>query len=128
MADIEALRQLRLIDEEVEQKKDSDLPSSISSKQGADVLYRNLRKSLPIVNQNDYESSILGLREVVCQSATVDWWRSFETKRQMRSRLDDYLYDEVRVRLGIDIAYEQIDRLIEAIMTLAENNHTIFSK
>lgn len=128
MADIEALRQLRLIDEEVEQKKDSDLPQSILAQTGADILYRNLREYLPINEQSDYESAILGLREVVCCSATVDWWRSFETKRQMRSRLDDYLYDEVKVRLGIDVDYEQIERLIEIIMTLTENNHTIFSK
>jgi hypothetical protein len=75
----------------------------------------------------EYESVILGLTEVVKQSATVDWWRSFETKRQMRSRLDDYLYDEVKVRLGVDVTYDQIERIIETILTLAENNHIIFS-
>lgn len=128
MADIEALHQLRLIDDEVEQKRDSDLPQAIAERRGADILYRNLRAALPLENTDEYESIVLGLNEVVHQSATVDWWRSFETKRQMRSRLDDYLYDEVKVRLGIDVTYEQIEKLIETIMTLAENNHTIFSK
>ena len=128
MADIEALKQLRLIDDEVEQKKDSDLPQAIATRPGADILYRNLRDLLPIKKRDEYEATILGLDAVVKQSATVDWWRSFETKRQMRSRLDDYLYDEVKVRLGVDVTYDQIERLIETILTLAENNHTIFSE
>jgi type I restriction enzyme R subunit len=127
MADIEALRQLRLIDDEVEQKKDGDLPPKIIEQRGADILYRNLRASLPLDDMVEYETIILGLTKVVHQSATVDWWRSFETKRQMRSRLDDYLYDEVRVRLDVDVTYEQIEKLIETILTLAENNHSTFT-
>lgn len=127
MADIEALRQLRLIDDEVEQKKDSDLPPLIIQQPGADILYRNLRTNLSLDDTAEYETIILGLTKVVHQSATVDWWRSFETKRQMRSRLDDYLYDEVRVRLDIDVTYEQIEKLIEVILTLAENNHSTFT-
>lgn len=128
MADIEALKQLRLIDEEVEQKKDSDLPDSIKVKVGADILYRNLKQLLVIGNSETYGTSILELTDIVTQSATVDWWRNFEAKRRMRTRIDDYLYDVVKIQHGIDLNYEQIEKLIETIMTLAENNHSVFSE
>lgn len=126
MADIEALKQLRLIDEEVEQKKDSDLPELVKSKIGADILYRNLKKSLINLPSEIYEPSILELTDIVLHSATVDWWRNFEAKRRMRAQIDDYLYDVLKIQRGVDLDYEQIEKLIETIMALAENNHSVF--
>lgn len=121
MADIEALEQLRLIDDEVEQKKDSDLPASVQSTKGADILYRNLKGQLFEVKSTDYEQAVLDLTNIIHQSATVDWWRTYEAKRQMRSRLDDYLYEELHIT-----DYDRIEKIIEAAMNLAEHNHQIF--
>ena len=121
MADVEALEQLRLIDEEVEQKKDSDLPQSVQSVKGADVMYRNLKDRFVGMNQTDYEQAIVRLTDIIQQYATVDWWRTYEAKRQMRSQLDDYLYEELHIT-----DYDQIERVIEAAMNLAENNHQLF--
>jgi type I restriction enzyme R subunit len=121
MADIEALGQLRLIDDEVEQKKDSDLPDRISEVKGADIMYRNLRDNFLDMNEEDYESSVIGVTEIIQQSSTVDWWRTFESKRRMRSKLDDFLYEELQIR-----DYDRIENIIDSAMTLAENNHSIF--
>jgi type I restriction enzyme R subunit len=126
MADIEALKQLRLLDEEVEQKKDDDLPERIKQSVGADIFYRNLQNTLPKTSDR-YEQVILELTEVVRRCATVDWWRNFEAKRRMRSELDDYLYDVVKVEYGLPLEYAQIDSTVEAVLTLAENNHDTFT-
>lgn len=121
MADVEALKQLRLLDEEVEQKKDSDLPETIKSEKGADIMHRNLKDLLFEISGDNYNQATLALTRIVNQNATVDWWRTYETKRQMRSKLDDYLYED----LGIT-DYERIDKVIDAAMNLAENNHHIY--
>lgn len=121
MADVEALEQLRLIDEEVEQKKDSDLPEAIKSVKGADIMHRNLKDLLFEVGDAEYSQAILALTEIINQSATVDWWRTYEAKRQMRSRLDDYLYEELHIT-----DYDRIEKIIDAAMTLAENNHQVY--
>lgn len=121
MADIEALEQLRLIDEEVEQKKDSDLPRFVQEIPGADIMYRNLRDKFLGMNEETYESAVLGVTQIIQSSGTVDWWRTFETKRQMRSRLDDYLYEELHIQ-----DYDRIEAIIDTAMTLAENNHSVF--
>lgn len=126
MADIEALKQLRLLDDEVEHKRDHDLPEPVQATSGADILYRNVREELD-VSEPIYQLVAVDLAKVVHKCATVDWWRNFEAKRRMRSELDDYLYDHVVQELGIEMGYEQLERIIERVMTLAEHNHGVFS-
>ena len=121
MADIEALEQLRLLDNEVEQKKDSDLPDTVRTVKGADIMYRNLKDKLLGLSDDRYEQAVLALTNIIHQSATVDWWRTYEAKRQMRSRLDDYLYEELHIT-----DYDLIEAVIETAVTLAEHNHQIF--
>lgn len=129
LADVEALKQLRLIADEAEDKKDKELPKEIAGRQGADILYRNLEDKLYLIHDKTlYAKVILELTQVLRRSATVDWWRSFEVKRKMRSQLDDYLYDVVKVGYGIELTYEQIESIIDTVITLAENNHQTFVK
>lgn len=118
--DAEALKQLRIISDEVESKKDNDLPTPIAQISGADVLWRNLRDT---VNINDsYDEVVVGLSDVVHDSARVDWYRNNEVKRQMRDKLDDYLYEN---RKKID--YTDAEKIIEEVMRLAEFNHEEFT-
>lgn len=121
MADVEALEQLRLIDDEVEQKKDSDLPVSIKKGDGADIMYRNLKNLMFDMSPELYENAVLQLTEIINQSATVDWWRTYEAKRLMRSRLDDYIYEQLHIT-----DYDRIEKIIDAAMSLAENNHHVY--
>ena len=123
MADIEALEQLRLIDEEVEQKKDSDLPELVRSARGADIMYRNLKDLLYESNDEGYSQVVLDLTDIINQSATVDWWRTYEAKRQMRSKLDDFLYEEAGIT-----DYDRIEKIIDAAMDLAEHNHQVYGR
>lgn len=129
LADIEALKQLRLLSDEVLTKKDDTLPEDVAKKDGAGILYRNLEDELYLIHDKElYKQTILDLTDVVKRSATVDWWRNHEIKRAMRNNLDDYLYDVVKMQHGIDLDYKQIEVIIEKIMTLAENNHQTFTK
>jgi hypothetical protein len=125
LADIEALKQLKLITDELLNKKDDSLPESIASVKGSDILYRNLRKNLNI-DEPSYIKAILDLYSILKQNARVDWWKNHEMKRVMRNSVDDYLYDELKVHRGIDITTQQIESLIEDVMKLAENNHEMF--
>lgn len=126
MADVEALKQLRLLEDEVEHKKDDDLPQSIKEVRGADVLYRNINRVLSISDDELYKKVVIELTKILQESAKVDWWRNFETKRQMRSELDDYLYDKVKKQYGVNLEYDDIESAIDEIMAIAENNHNTF--
>jgi len=125
LADIEALKQLKLISDELLDKRDDSLPEAIARVAGADILYRNLRKDLKL-DEASYIKAVLDVYSVLQQNARVDWWKNHEMKRVMRNCIDDYLYDELKIHRGVDISTKQIETLIEDVMRLAENNHEMF--
>ncbi len=127
LADIEALKQLKLITDEVLHKKDDSLPSVIAETPGVDILYRNLRGDLDL-EEVTYIKTVLDIYQVLSKNARVDWWKNHEMKRIMRTSIDDYLYDEVKVKLGVDLTADQIDSIVDDVMKLAENNYEIFVK
>ncbi len=127
LADIEALKQLKLISDEVLDKKDDSLPVKISDISGSDVLYRNLIELIPL-EDDEYVESILDLHKILSRNARVDWWKNHEMKRVMRNSIDDYIYDELKIGRGLELSAERIDEIVETIMKLAENNHENFIK
>jgi hypothetical protein len=46
----------------------------------------------------------------------------------MRNSIDDYVYDELKVGRSLDLSAEQIDQIVDMVMTLAENNYENFIK
>lgn len=128
LADIEALRQLRIVADEAEKRQDNNLPEVITNKRGADVLYRNARQVLGVDDEMLYQQIIVDITEAAHQAATVDWWRSYESRRQMREKIDDYIYDEIKLRRGFDLNNEQIKEMAEQIATIIENNHGLYGQ
>ncbi len=118
--DAEALKQIRIIGDEVENKKDDDLPEAIAKTHGAGVLWRNMHDTIG-APEDKYDNIVVGLANVIRENALVDWYRNHETKRQMREELDDYLYVSRDV-----VDYNTADKIIEEAMRLAEFNHEEF--
>ncbi|MCB1233322.1 MAG: hypothetical protein KDN19_23965, partial [Verrucomicrobiae bacterium] len=75
-----------------------------------------------------YVKVVLDIYQVLSKNARVDWWKNHEMKRVMRNKIDDYLYDELKLNQGIELSVEQIDAIVDDVMKLAENNHEIFAK
>ena len=83
MADIEALKQLKLIDDEVNSKKDDEIPAKIRKEKGADIFYRNLQNDFILhdIGNEKFEEIILEMFFVLKKEAIVDWYRNSEVKR-----------------------------------------------
>lgn len=130
LADIDALRQLKLIKDDVLDKKGDELPANIEKSEAAAILYRNFEDELReiIPSADAYEQIIIGLSEVIKQSTVIDWWKNFEIKRQIKNNIDDYLYDEVKVNMGFDLNSETIQMVIDSAIELAQYNTDEFNK
>ena len=91
-------------------------------------MYRNLRKQFDDLNvdEKQFGSIVIRIYEVVNEKAVVDWWKNVEHKRRMREAIDDYLYDVVRMEMGIDITPVKMDEIIDIVIDIAQNNHDIF--
>ena len=122
LEDIEALKQLREINEQVVNKEDDHLPDEIRNAKGADVFYRNLQEYIPVDGQK-YIDIILGILAIINQESIVDWYKNRDVKRRMMNKIDDYVYDVVRGQYEIDIDSGKARQLIEKAIELAEYNH-----
>ncbi len=129
MADVAALKQLKLIEDDVVEKKDESLPNKILSVSGSDVFYRNLRSNFENLDlpEDEYVDLILEVFTIVKKEAIVDWYKNIDVKRRIMNTLDDYLYDVVIKEKGIALADEDMKTVIANVLSLAENNHEIFS-
>jgi len=129
LADIEALTQLKLIQEDVINKKDDSLPEEVIEHKGVDIFYRNLKEKFTgfSLTEKQYIAITISIFNLIKVEAIVDWYKNIDVKRKMRNTLDDYLYDNVRVEYGIDLDNNQIKEIIDISMQLAENNFDIFA-
>ncbi len=129
IADIAALKDLKLLRDDVINKKDDELPIAISAKKGADIFYRNLHENFKRfnLNENVFVSIVLNVFEVIKKEAIVDWYVNIDVKRRMMNAIDDYLYDVVKIKKKIDLSEVDMKDIMANVMVLAENNHEIFS-
>jgi len=129
IADIEALKQAKLIKDEVLGKKDDNLPAEINSNQGADIFYRNLKDKFEKhgIGNGQFVQIILELLNVVKKHSIVDWYFNQEQIRIMMNAVDDYLYDVVEKEHNIQLSYEERSELEKLIIQLARNNFEIFN-
>ena len=128
IADAEALHAMRGIKDQVVNKEDENIPSEIRGRKGADIFYRNLRGLIAQYNVDEETiiQIIIDIYEILKKEAIVDWYKNSEIKRIIHNKIDDYLYDEVKISKGVDIDNEVIQSLVNEIMHLAVNNHELF--
>jgi type I restriction enzyme R subunit len=129
LADIEALKQLRLIRDDVVDKKDETLPEKISSHKGADIFYRNLQESFGkhIYDEKVYIDIVLDILDIIKDEAIVDWYKNSDVKRKIMNAIDDYLYDVVKGQKNINLSDDEMKTIISTAMQLAENNNEVIA-
>jgi type I restriction enzyme, R subunit len=128
IADIEALKQARLIHEQVMNKEDDELPEILKDSQGADIFYRNLKEKFESFGMSDEVQCtvILDIFNILKKETIVDFHRQAATQRVIKNKLDDYLYDEVKLNMKIDISHTDLADILDDIINLALENHEIF--
>ncbi|WP_293004939.1 type I restriction endonuclease subunit R [Nitrosomonas sp.] len=129
LADVAALKQLKLISDDVVSKKDEFLPGAIESIKGSDIFYRNLKEDFKKfdVAEDAFIVITLDIFGIVKAEAIVDWYKNLDVKRRIMNTLDDYLYDVVKKEKGVDLSDADMRAIINNTLTLAENNYEIFS-
>ena len=49
-----------------------------------------------------------------------------DTQRVIKNKLDDYLYDEIKINMDMDLKHEDLSEILEIILSLALENNEIF--
>jgi type I restriction enzyme R subunit len=126
--DIEGLKQMKLIEDEVLTKNDDTIPAKLQNKKGADIFFRNLENDFfkYKLSEDVYTDIIINVFDCLKKEAIVDWYRNGEVKRIIYNKLDDYLYDEVVMSQGIALSGDEIKNIIDKVIKLATENFQIF--
>lgn len=99
-----------------------DLPAALKGNEDAAAFYGILE---PIIGSsegkavNESVDVALALIEIIKAHHIVDVWSNVVAQNKMRDAIDDYFFDVVRDKKGIDIAVEVLDELETKIMKLA---------
>jgi type I restriction enzyme R subunit len=127
--DIQALKQAREIYEQVIAKEDCSIPEKLQEIKGADILYRNLQEDFPLrgMSSNTFCTVISDIFSILHAETIIDWHKQPDTQRKIKNKLDDYLYDTVKIEMGVDLSTEDITQMLDKIVHLALENYAIFS-
>ncbi|MBU1071500.1 HsdR family type I site-specific deoxyribonuclease [Patescibacteria group bacterium] len=128
IADIEALKQAKLISQQVLEKKDQKIPLAIKKRAGSDIFYRNLKKYFEQhqLNEKEIIDIVLDIFNILKNESIIDWQMNIENKRVMKNTIDDYLYDVVKGKKKVNLSTKEVKQIIEKTMELAQNNIEIF--
>ncbi|MDH3324324.1 MAG: HsdR family type I site-specific deoxyribonuclease [Candidatus Peregrinibacteria bacterium] len=128
MADLEALKVLRGIQQQVVNKEDDLLPEVLKDSKGADIFYRNLKGKFKSLGVSDEIlcKIILDIFSILKKETIIDWHHQTDTQRIIKNKLDDYLYDEVKMKMKVDLTHEDLAYILEKVLNLALENHELF--
>jgi len=64
----------------------------------------------------------IAIEKIVSELTIRDWHKNIDVQRQIENRIEDYLISH-RSDLGVEISFDQIDRILEKCLKLAKNNY-----
>lgn len=129
LEDIAALDQIRLIQEDILHKEDKLLPNRLKGHKKEAIFYRNLKEEFKNYQMSDeaFIKIVVDIATIIQQEAIVDWYKNIDVRRRIMNKIDDYLYDEVVIKQDVQLTFEDIKKIINAIMNLAQNNHDLYA-
>jgi type I restriction enzyme R subunit len=127
ITDLEYLQRVTDIKESVVKRKSDDLPAAIAGDEDATAVY-GLLQPFVAAHVTDAEQA----RQIAAETAKSVWgvflsnrkvgYRDdLDAQRRTMNEIDDYLYDEVKGRQGIDLTTAEMDEIIEKTMQLARH-------
>ncbi|PID29729.1 MAG: restriction endonuclease subunit R [Candidatus Cloacimonadota bacterium] len=71
-----------------------------------------------------FESVIVDTAITICRilkkHKKVQFWNDEDAQKEVINEIDDYLYDEIKTKRGINLTLEQMDTIIEKVMQVAK--------
>ncbi|MDI6750297.1 MAG: type I restriction endonuclease subunit R [Rhodocyclaceae bacterium] len=127
ITDLEYLQRVTEIKDSVVQRKSDDLPAAIAGDEDATAVY-GLLQPFVAAHVSDAEQA----RQIAAEAAKSVWdvflnnrkvgyWDDLDAQRRTMNEIDDYLYDEVKGRQGVDLTTAEMDEIIEKTMQLARH-------
>ncbi len=127
LSDLDYLNQVMEIRSKVVTRHHDDVPEKLSGKEDAMAYYGVLKPFFaehpfsPERSDSISADTALAIDAILTRHWKVQFWEDDDAKNQAINDIDDYLFDEVKGKAGVEISLEQMDALIERTLQVAKN-------
>lgn len=126
ISDLDYLNRVSDLADKVANKKHDDVPQPIQGNEDAIAFYGVIKPLLINAGtEHGTEEIALTLANAIItifqRNKKVNYWDDFDAQKRTMNEIDDYLYDEVKGKRGLDLSVDQMDEIIERSMQLGKH-------
>ena len=115
------LGDIREVQSQVDKYEDSDIPQFIRIQKSYHPFFRNLKQFVPA--QDDIIAKIIKeVGDIITREKCVDWDKNITVERIAKDKIDDFLYDYVIAKMGVELTPNQISAITNEAWNIAVNN------
>lgn len=127
ISDLEYLHKILDIRNKVVGKVHDNVPEQLSGNEDA-MAYFGVLKTFFESHELSAEEidaiaadTALAVRRILTKHEKVQFWDDEDAQKQAVNEIDDYMYDELKTRRGINLSIEQMDGIIEKVLQVAKH-------
>lgn len=127
LSDLDYLNKVVDIRNKVVGKEHDDIPDKLSGNEDAIAFYGVLKPFLETQGLNQVVLETIAAETAFLVNATLEkykkvhFWDDEDVQKQTMNEIDDYLFDELKIKKGIDLSLDQMDGIIEKVMRVAKH-------
>ncbi|MBF0105768.1 MAG: type I restriction endonuclease subunit R [Deltaproteobacteria bacterium] len=124
LSDLEYLKKVTEIADKVRNRTGDDIPAQLNHSDVAKAFYGVLLEVFSkyakegLDMKNTSADAGLKLDEIVNEHRIVNWVNNVDIQNRMKGAIEDYLF-ELKKEQGIDLTFEDIDRILELCLDIA---------
>lgn len=127
LSDLEYLNRVREMRNKVVTRQHDDMPAKLTGNENSMAYYGVLKPFFAEQSMPAEECEVitaetaLAIDSILIRHWKVQFWDDEDARKQVINDIDDYLFDEIKGRRGVEINPDQMDAMIEKIMQVAES-------
>jgi type I restriction enzyme, R subunit len=133
ISDLDYLNKVLDIRNKVVGKVHDDVPDMLSGNEDAMAYYGVLKPFIELAGKGEeclkseadldmiVANTAIAIHRILEKHKKVHFWYDEDAQKQTANEIDDYLYDELKTKKGIELSLDQMDRLIEKVMQVAKH-------
>ncbi|MCK4608244.1 MAG: type I restriction endonuclease subunit R [Gammaproteobacteria bacterium] len=94
-----------------------DIPEQLLGNEDAIAYYGVLQ---PLLKSAATDTAIT-IHSILEKYKKVHFWDDEDAQKQTKNEIDDYLYDELKIKKGIELSLSQMDKIIEEVLQVAKH-------
>ncbi len=127
LSDLDYLNRVMAMRQKVVSRQHDDIPEKLSGNEDAMAFYGVLKPLFaehslaPEIFDSVAVDTALAVQSILHRRWKVMFWDDVDARNQAKNDIDDYLFDEVKGRMGVDLSPSQMDELIEKTFQVARS-------